>query len=47
MNLMVAGGYKSVDAVNPRKGHQEPSNVTIPIFDHRDCHYVRPNKGNS
>jgi hypothetical protein len=40
---MAVGGYRSVDAVNPRGGYQEPFVVITPIFDHRDGHYVRPN----
>jgi hypothetical protein len=32
MSLMVARGYKSVNAMNPRRGYQEPFVVTTPIF---------------
>jgi hypothetical protein len=41
---MAARGYKSVDAMNPRGGHQEPSAITAQILDHKNGHYVRPNK---
>jgi hypothetical protein len=44
MSLMVVGGYKSANAVNPRRGYQEPFAITVPILNHRDGHYVRPNK---
>jgi len=43
MNSMVVGGYRNADVVNPR-GRREPSIVTVPILDHRDGQYVRPNK---
>jgi len=41
---MAAGRYKSVDVVNPRGGYQEPSVVIVKISNHRDGHYVRPNR---
>jgi hypothetical protein len=44
MNLMDVGGYKNANVVNPRKGYQKPFVVITPIIDHRDGHYVRPNK---
>jgi hypothetical protein len=44
MSLMVARGYKSAYVVNPKRGHREPFVVIIPFIDHRDGHYVRPNK---
>jgi hypothetical protein len=44
MSSMAIGGYKSVDVTNPRVGYQEPSIVTVPILDHWDGHYVKPNR---
>ncbi len=44
MNLMAIGGYKNVDATNPKGGYQKPYVVTTQIFYHKDDHYVRPNK---
>jgi len=44
MNSMAVGGYRSADATNPRGRYWEPYVVTTPILDHRDGHYVRPNK---
>jgi hypothetical protein len=44
MNSMATGGYKSVNAINPKKGYQKPSTIIAPILDHKDGHYVRPNK---
>jgi hypothetical protein len=44
MSSMVNGAYKNVDATNRKRGYQEPSVVTTPILDHRDGHYIRPNK---
>jgi hypothetical protein len=44
MSSMVGGGYKNVNAMNPRGGYQERSIVTTPILDHRDGHYIRPNR---
>jgi hypothetical protein len=41
---MAAGRYKSVDVVNPRGRYQEPSVVIVKISNHRDGHYVRPNR---
>ncbi len=43
MNSVATRRYKSADVVNPR-GHWEPSIVTVPILDHKDGHYVWPNK---
>jgi hypothetical protein len=43
MNSMAAGGYRSGDATNSRRGYREPFAVTTPIFDHKDGYYVRPN----
>jgi len=44
MSSMVIGRYKNENATNPRGGYWKPYVVTTPIFDHRDGHYVRPNK---
>ncbi len=44
MNSMVVGGYKSANAMNPRRGYQKPFVVTTQNFDHRNGHYVRPNR---
>jgi hypothetical protein len=41
---MVVGGYKSVDVTNPKGRYQELSTITTQILDHRDGHYVRPNR---
>ncbi len=41
---MTIGRYKSVNVVNPRRGYEKPYIVTTLILDHRDGHYVRPNK---
>jgi len=43
MTSMVVGGYKNVDATNPRGGYQKPYVVTTQIPNHKDGHYVRPN----
>jgi hypothetical protein len=42
MNSMATKGCKS--AVHLRGGYGEPIDVTMPSFDHRDGHYVRPNR---
>jgi hypothetical protein len=41
---MVARRYKSANAADLRGGYQKPFVVTAQICDHRDGHYVRPNK---
>jgi hypothetical protein len=43
MNSMVVGGYINVDATNLKGGYREPCIVTVPILDHKDGHYVKPN----
>jgi hypothetical protein len=43
MNTITIGGYKNIDAKNPRRGYREPSVITIEIPDHRNVHFVRPN----
>jgi hypothetical protein len=44
MNSIAARGYINVDAMNPRGGHQETYAITAQIFDHKNGHYVRPNR---
>jgi hypothetical protein len=44
MNSMATGGYRSVDAVNPKGGHQEPYTIIAQIIDDKNGHYVLPNK---
>jgi hypothetical protein len=41
MSSMVARGYRNIDVANPRGGYREPS---TPILDHRDGHYIKPNR---
>jgi hypothetical protein len=43
MSSMVVGGYKSANVVHPRGRYREPIVVIVPILDHKDGHYVRPN----
>jgi hypothetical protein len=44
MNLMVVGRCRSTDIVHLRRGYWEPIVVIAPILDHKDGHYVKPNK---
>jgi hypothetical protein len=44
MSSMVAKECRSADAMHSRSKYQEPIVVTAPILDHKDSHYVRPNK---
>jgi hypothetical protein len=44
MNSMVARGYKSVNVVHPREGYRKPIVITTPNLDHKNGHYVRPNR---
>jgi hypothetical protein len=44
MNLMAIGGFRSLDAENPKGGYREPSIVTTKIHDHRNGHFVRLNR---
>jgi hypothetical protein len=44
MSPMVVGRYRSVDATNPRGGYWEPFVVIAQIPNHKDGHFVRPNK---
>ncbi len=41
---MDVGRYKNANVANPKGRYLKPSNVITPILDHRDGHYVRPNK---
>ncbi len=43
MNSMAIKRYRSVDAMNPRKGYQKLFVIIAPILDHRDGYYGRPN----
>jgi len=36
--------YRNANAMNPRGGYREPSTITTPILNHRDGHYVKPNR---
>ncbi len=44
VNSMVVGGYKSANVVYPRGGYQKPSIVIAKISNHKNGHYVRPNR---
>ncbi len=44
MSSMAIGRYRNIDVANPRGGYQKPSIVIAQIPNHRDGHYVRPNK---
>jgi hypothetical protein len=44
MNSIVVGRYKSVNAMNLRRWYQKPYVKTTQISNHKDGHYVRPNK---
>jgi len=44
MSLMATRGYRSVNVTNLKGGYSEPFIVTTPILNHRNGHYVRPNK---
>jgi hypothetical protein len=44
MNSMAIGGCKSVDVVHLRGGYQKLIVIIAPILDHKDGHYVKPNK---
>jgi hypothetical protein len=43
MGSMIVGGYKYIDATNPRGGYQKPFVVNAQIPNHKDGHFVRPN----
>ncbi len=44
MNSMVVRRYRSANTTNIREGYQKPSIVTTQIPNHKNGHYVRPNK---
>jgi hypothetical protein len=44
MSSMAIRWYKSADIAHPRGGYQKPFVVTTTIIDHKDGHYVRPNR---
>jgi hypothetical protein len=44
MSSMVARRYRGVDATNLKGGYQGPSVVSVKTSNHRDGHYVRPNR---
>jgi hypothetical protein len=44
MNIMVVGGYKNTNATNPRGRYWEPFVVTAQIPNHRNGHFIKPNK---
>jgi hypothetical protein len=44
MSSMVIRRYKNVDAANLKGGYRKPSIVTTQIPNHKDGHYVRPNR---
>jgi hypothetical protein len=44
VSSMAAGRYKSANAMNPREGYWEPYAITTQIFEHKNGHYIRPNK---
>ncbi len=41
---MTIRGCRSADVVHSIGGYQEPIVLTTPILDHRNGHYVKPNK---
>jgi len=44
MSSMVVGRYKSVDVMHPKGGYRKPIVIIAPILDHKDGHYLRPNR---
>jgi len=44
MNSMAVRRYKNENVVNQRGRYQEPSIIIKPILDHKDGHYVTPNR---
>ncbi len=44
MSLKDVGRYKSANSVNPKGGYWEPSTITAQFSNHKNGHYVRPNK---
>jgi hypothetical protein len=43
MSSMVARGYRSASATNPREGYW-PSIVIAQTPNHKNCHYIKPNR---
>jgi len=44
MSSMVVRRYRNANVVHPIGGYQEPFVIIVPTFDHKDGHYVRPNR---
>ncbi len=44
MSSIAIRGYRSTDAKDPKGGHQEPSIIIQGISNHKNGHFVRPNK---
>jgi hypothetical protein len=44
MNSIDVKRYKNINATNSKGGHCEPSFITQGIPNHRNGHFVRPNK---
>jgi hypothetical protein len=44
MKSMATGRYRSANATNSGGGYREPSTIITPIPNHKDGHYVRPNR---
>ncbi len=42
--IMTTHVNRIVDVMNPKWGYRKPPIVTVPIFNHRLDHYVRPNE---
>jgi hypothetical protein len=41
---MAVGGCRSVDAMHSKGGYRKPIIETTSILDHKDGHYVMPNR---
>jgi hypothetical protein len=44
MSSIIVGRCISIDVVHKKGGYWEPIDVTTLILDHKNGHYVRPNK---
>jgi len=44
MSSMAAKGYKNANVMNSKGGYRKPFVVIVPILDHKNGHYVKPNK---
>ncbi len=44
MSLIVVQRYRNIDAKDPRGGYWEPFVIIAGIRDHRNGHFVKPNK---